>query len=290
MDLSVHPWDKKEYKEAERWSKSSEARILLPKNCISGWFDICGYGEVLDECNWNLSKVQNKGFIELLNRIHQLIAHPLITIPPVLTEKILILNDGLARTCDLIPSIRLSYIAIPFTYYIRDLFFAYKFSLKLCQNFGLGLRAVLSGGERIQYSNETFTGNSILSHDDKNISEFGTELLQTNFLYNPAEFQMNTAFAKAFSIESLGSKYGIEPNNLFIERSFWEKCALVPFITYGFSNNEIHINYSKKVIMKIFIRKSIQLDIHNLKIIVDNIEAIELDMPYENEVVFCRLD
>lgn len=286
----VFPWNKKEYKDAENWSKFSKSRILLPVNCISAWFDICGYGEILSRCNWDLSTVQQKGFIELLNCLHQQIAHPFIALPPIITEKILILNDGLARTCDIISSNGLNYIAIPFTFYIRDLFFSYKFSLKLCKNFGLGLRAVLSGGERIQYSSEIFTGSSILTHDSNNISKFGNDLLQTNFLYNPAEFQMNTAFAKGFSIDNMGSKFGIEPNKFFIERSFWEKCCLIPFINHEISNQEIHLKYLNKIIIKMFINKSIEFDILNLKVTVDNIEAIELNMPHENEVVLCRLE
>lgn len=285
----VFPWDKKEFTDAEKWKRSSAAKILAPVDCISAWFDICGYGEILSKCDWNLSKVQDQGFIELLNCFHQFTAHPFIAIPPVLTEKILILNDGLARTCDLIPSGGLKSVAIPFVFYIRNLFLAYKSCLKLCKNYQLGLRAVLSGGERIQYSNEIFTGNSILTHDSKNISEFGVNLLQTNFLYNPAEFQMNTAFSKAYSIDNMGTAYGIKPNNLFIERSFWGKCSIVPFVSYEILDNEIHLNYLKETIIKVFINKPIKLNVRGLNVVVDKIKAIELNLPNENEVVFYRL-
>jgi hypothetical protein len=53
----VFPWNKKEYNDAIKWSKASEARILAPVNCIPAWFDICGYGEILAKCNWDLSKI-----------------------------------------------------------------------------------------------------------------------------------------------------------------------------------------------------------------------------------------
>src|SRR5437763_14956917 len=50
------------------------------------------------------------------------------------------------------------------------------------------------------------TGHSFLYYDEEKISDYGKKLLTTTFVYNPAEFQMNTAFAKAFIIDSFGTK------------------------------------------------------------------------------------
>ena len=43
-------------------------------------------------------------------------------------------------------------------------------------------------------------------YDEKKISEEGKKFLEKTFVYNPSEFQMNTAFAKAYSIERFRNK------------------------------------------------------------------------------------
>lgn len=38
-------------------------------------------------------------------------------------------------------------------------------------------------------------------------------------MYNPSELQMNTAFSKAYILDSLGSSHGIHGNELYIDKS-----------------------------------------------------------------------
>lgn len=282
----VYPWEKQEVKDSEKWSLISKKKKLIPINCISGWVDICGYGSILKKNNWDISKIQEDGFINLLNEFHIRCAHPFITLPPVISEKILILNDGLARTCDILPSIGLIYTGHIFIIYLRELFFSHVFTTRLMHNYGLGLRTVLAGGERIQYSGEIFTGHSILMHDAVNISSFGKNFLETNFLYNPAEFQMNTAFAKAFSIDQKGSKAGFNINNFYIERSFWNKCDLIPFITHEIQNKSISISYNNAIILEIYFSNTLKISFQGIDLVVDEIEAIKINIPSEKEEIY----
>ena len=56
------------------------------------------------------------------------------------------------------------------------------------------------------------------------------KILETQFLYNPAEFQMNTAFAKAYTIDAIGSKERIFVNGLYIEELFLNLIKDIPDI------------------------------------------------------------
>src|SRR5690606_26519957 len=65
-----------------------------------------------------------------------------------------------------------------------------------------GARGIITYGQRYNYE---FVGSTVD--------------VATNFTisYHPSEFQMNTAFSKAYIMESSGSKAGITGNNLYID-------------------------------------------------------------------------
>lgn len=117
----------------------------------------------------------------MLSEVYETVAHPfLIGVKPMPYETVLVINDGIARTVDLgNPE---SAIAAKFIFYLRDLFFAHSHLLALTKSYGYGIRTVLAGGERVQYSAEEFTGNSILHHSENSISEFGKKLLNKTFV------------------------------------------------------------------------------------------------------------
>lgn len=186
--------------------------------CVSAWFDICGYGSLLEKCNWDLRTLRDNGFFEALSRAYERLGHPFIAdVPPRPTERVLVINDGVARTIDLASPVHVEPVRLLF--YVRDLFMAHFQLMRSLARLGLGLRTVLSGGERCQYSPQSISGESILYHSG-NPSAYGRAFLGQQFVYCPPEFQMNTAFASAYTIEALGSKTGIHPNRLYIARTW----------------------------------------------------------------------
>jgi hypothetical protein len=216
------PYDSKEFHEALMWRSKAENKALIVSDCISSWTDICGFGSLLAQAKWDLDTFQNEGMVRFLNEFHFIAGRPLlVNIDPFPNDKVIVLNDGIARTIDLFHSDTLH--AHTFLVYFRDLLFTHYHLLRYTKSFKIGVRTILAGGQRVQYSPPSTTGHLSLYYDEKNPSDFGKKLLATTFVYNPAEFQMNTAFAKAFTIDSLGTKNNINVNGLYIESTYFKK-------------------------------------------------------------------
>lgn len=213
------PFESLEYRERESWRKKVTDKDLSVIPCVSAWSDICGYGKLLEECRWDLQTVRDKGFFEALSLAYECLGRPLIVgAPPSPTERVLLINDGVARTTDLTGPDHVNSVNLLF--YVRDLLIAHFLLMGRLSSLNLGLRTVLSGGERCQYSPQRISGESILYHSG-NPSEYGRALLAQQFVYYPPpEFQLNTAFSSAYTIDALGSAEGIKPNRLYITRTW----------------------------------------------------------------------
>jgi len=213
-DHNFTPFDSQEYVERTYWSRQVVQGELKVFRTIAGWSDICGFGCALASSAWDLSKL-NRGLFRALSQAYMSLGKPLISgVPPMPSERVLVINDGIARTIDLVGSEYVEQVLLLF--YIRDLLMQhYMLEQKLVDG-GLGLRTVLAGGERCQYSPPKSTGHSLLSYTNEP-SEFGKKLLEQEFVYNPAEFQMNTAFALAYTLEEMGSSKGLIPNRAYFE-------------------------------------------------------------------------
>ncbi|KTC94837.1 hypothetical protein [Legionella feeleii] len=284
----VQPHETEEYEEAMRRRIFSLTKRNKPISCVTVWSDICGYGQVLDKLKWNLDDIQQDNYIILLHKFIELNIHSAIPIPGLLCEKFLILNDGLARTCDISENLKIVDLSLPFVIYIRNLFFAYYNSKKLCEEYGLGLRTIFAGGERMQYFSELITGNSFLVYDKGCQRKEAQEFLKTNILYNPSEFQINTAFSKSYLIDRIGSKEGFLPNCCYVERSFWEKCNHLFNLSVEVENNCIRLFHHKKEVIRLDIQKVHCLDVLGLTVIVDQISGIKLSLPTDNEEIYTR--
>lgn len=138
------------------------------------------------------------------------------------TERVLIINDGIARTTDLSDPKYVDHGVLLF--YLRDLLIAHFQLEQILVDQGLGLRTVLAGGERCQYSPTSVTGQSIL-HYTGEPSAFGKHLLGQQFVYHPSEFQMNTAFAMAYTIDALGTSCSVKPSRLYIAQTWIDKLS-----------------------------------------------------------------
>lgn len=284
----VGPWEKDEYKKSTEWARKAKAGELHVIPCISGWMDVCGFGSALERCSWNLVELQKSGLLNLLSTVYQMAAHPfLVGVESMLYESILVINDGISRTVDLDKPNCTN--TVSFIFYLRDLLFSHRNLIGLTASYGYGIRTILAGGERVQYSPELYTGNMILQHDKERISDFGKALINKNFLHNPSEFQMNTAFAKAYSIDSLGGKHGFKVNNCYVESSFWQLIGLIPMLDIEEKEASILLNFNSKPALEVFFSEKIETSFKGIEMRVNQVTGMRIDKNFEGEETYCDI-
>ena len=167
--------------------------------------------------NWDLNAAQAQGLLRVLSRVYETAALPLLVdVPPKQSERVLVLNDGIARTIDL-PGPR-AVDRVRLVFYLRDLLMRHYWLVPILKSEGLGLRTVFAGGQRVQYAPIRITGESVL-HYRGEPSDWGKQILRQELVYHPAQFQMNTAFSRAYVIESAGSRQGIQLNRAYVEET-----------------------------------------------------------------------
>ena len=263
------PYEKKEFLQRDYFFNKSKNGDLEVHKCIACWSDICGFGSILDKCQWDLNKMKNSNLLHILSIVHRHAVKPLlVNIDPYPHEIILVLNDGVARTVDLHNKNAISYFSL--LCYLRDLIFMHANLLEATKSCKLGFRTILAGGEKVQYSSTLFTGESTLFHGDK-ISDFGQKLLDTNFVYNPAEFQMNTAFSKAYILDNLGSKHKIESNGIYVEHSFWNCINGISNLELVFSDAVMKFYNNKKIHFELELGEDFMVKYNNLQMKVNKI-------------------
>ena len=265
------PHESKEFLDTLKWRQKATDKMLQPSNCIASWTDICGFGSMLENNNWDLEKLQQANIVKLLNEFSSIAGRPLlVNIDPFPNDKIIILNDGIARTVDLKHIDKVN--SYQFLIFLRDLITTHYLLLKITNNYSLGIRTVLAGGQRIQYSPEKTTGHSSLYYDSDKISDFGKKLLETTFVYNPIEFQMNTAFAKAFTIDNLGTKNGIKVNGFYIENGFIENIVGVNGLTINKENDRFKIFNGDNLVFELVIADELNKNIKGIDVKIYQID------------------
>jgi len=261
----AQPSESKEFIEFQKWRTKSQKGKLETIDCISTWTDVCGFGNLLQTNSWDLNKLSKSKVLELLNEVYTIAGRVFLpNVEPFPSDKILVLNDGIAKTVDFKYKNRLD--GYSFLFFLRDSIINHYILLDITERFDVGIRTIFAGGERVQYSPIKMTGESILYYNEDNISEHGKKMLGTQFLYNPAEFQMNTAFAKAFTIDTLGSKERIFVNGLYIEDSFLKLISEIPKIKIQNSANEIDISYKSTLMFRLNIRETLLKEMKGLKV------------------------
>ena len=199
-----------ELAEKARWNTLADAQDLDVFDSFCSFMDLGGYGNGLRASNWDLEKAQQQGLIQDLAYFFRMGAHSIPS--PTSEERILVLNDAIARTVD--PAHGVDMLAM--TMYVRDLVITHCQILYNLRSRGLGIRTVLAGGQRIQYAPHAEpkkASDRVFGDDPDRI--FWVE--GNTVVYNPYHFQMNTAFSRAFLIESAGHDEGIHPNRIYID-------------------------------------------------------------------------
>lgn len=181
------------------------------------WSDLLGFGTPFISNNWDLSdECWEKTADRLFRAQREFIAYN----PP--PSKILVLNDGLG--CVLSANdIALNSIA----FFIMSSIRAHMAINLQESDRGLpGARSVMAFGSCIRYFPREFRlDDYVLPYTRPNPNEPSNLAKRTGnptFVFNPYEFQMNTAFSKAFLLDEAGSKYGITGHEFYIDQSFFE--------------------------------------------------------------------
>lgn len=170
------------------------------------WGDLLGYGKPFYDSKWDL---HSKVALHNINRINMLKTET-TNICDVFLETIFTLNDGFIRIFD-IPSISVMSIL---RWLNAALLSFHNLNMQDIGNGFFGIRGVLAYGERVQYIHQDSIGRGefIQTSEAKKV-----EYNLKKIVYTPGELQMNTAFSKAYIIESSGSKMGIAGNMLYID-------------------------------------------------------------------------
>ena len=255
-------------KDIEFDKKTRQGKLVAPK-CFGFWTDVCGFGSLLEKYNWDLQKLNNNKVMELQRSFYNIMGaiHGI-------EERTLILNDGIAKILKYSDYVRVNSDIILF--YIRDLLISHYVFWKMASEFGVSVRSVFAAGEYIPYAINNQTGEQILQYNPNNISERGKEILNTTYVYNPTEFQMNTAFAKAFTIEGMGRKVGILPDFFYIESSAVELINLIPNISFIKENDKLVISYKEIPRMDLHISNELNINCKGLNVTIYEISKFHI--------------
>jgi len=285
------PFDSTEFEQRLYWSEAAKGGKLWPVRVVCAWSDIWGFGLKLEEAGWDLGSAQTAGLVETLDLVYERAGRPLLVgTGAQASERILVLNDGIARTTDLKTTKSLNRRLM--VYYLRDLLIQHFVLVPMLRTRGLGLRTVLAGGQRIQYSPERVTGESVLHHMEPP-SELGQRILAQQFLYHPASFQMNTAFSRAYLIESKGSGCGILRNRFYVDRSWLEtinwacgRCIRIPEAPTG----NITVSWGRKKQFEMVFDKVITMDVRGMACVIYQLASFTVHAAFEGETTHFPLD
>ena len=207
-----------------RWASNLISKIGNPPSikthpvfCL--WSDLLGFSNIFKESNWSPDDNQKRKIYDRLVAAH---SSALYFSDPF--ERDLILNDGIAKV--FIPKSKQE---------DRDNILSISLFLRSCVQMHLainqyekekglpGCRSILAFGENIEYLAEEIRFDDYFYNYSKqsgeDISVAAKRAGNPIVIYNPKELQMNTAFSKAFILESGGTKAGLRGNEFYIDQS-----------------------------------------------------------------------
>jgi len=166
--------------------------------CICAWYDLLGFGQPLVDSNWNLNDERCKNQLRRIESMHFGITNFFSATHGTITFN---LNDGVISNLDMertTPGFKSRLIMA-----LDDLVLEFeRLNTRDSRSGFPGMRGILTFGHRYNY---TDTESTVMVTNGRTIA------------YHPKVFQMNTAFSKAYIMESSGSKAGISGNHLYID-------------------------------------------------------------------------
>lgn len=225
----------------DNWGTNLNKKIgnppkLKTRHSFCMWSDLLGFGKIYAENNWALNSRQRRKVYKRLVAAHSSVLN--YSRPD---ERNLILNDGIAKVYMPDDSIfgkrEINSIAIYFRFCI-ELHMAINQTEKA--NGYPGCRSVIAFGDCIEYLAEEIKFDDYVFNYSKpkgqTISSIAQENGNPTVIYNSKELQMNTAFSKAYILES--GKFDENPikNNMYIDQS-----AVDAVTEYGARRGYTHV-------------------------------------------------
>lgn len=225
----------------DNWGSNLNKKIgnppkLKTRHSFCMWSDLLGFGNIYAENNWALNSRQRRKVYDRLVAAHSSVLY--YSRPD---ERNLILNDGIAKVYMPDDSIfgkrEISSIAIYFRFCI-ELHMTINQTEKA--HGYPGCRSVMAFGDCIEFLAEEIKFDDYVLNYTKpkgqSISTIAQENGNPTVIYNPKELQMNTAFSKAYILES--GKFDDNPvkNNMYIDQS-----AVDAVIGYGARRDYTHV-------------------------------------------------
>lgn len=185
--------------------------------CI--WTDLLGFGSQFYESNWHPSRKQ---WEKIRNRL--LNAHTIAIRESSTNERLLILNDGIARVTGLVENPFMTYL-LQLSIFIRGGVLTHLRIKESEKEEGYpGARTVIAAGKGALYMAEEINVDDFFYNytkpDPKGLSRSAQEYGNPAVVYNPMALQMNTAFSKAYILESGGKKAGLPGCGMYVDDSF----------------------------------------------------------------------
>lgn len=193
---------------------------LTVSDCICMWSDLLGFGKVFTQNNWKLNPEQQRAVYERLSAAHSSVLY----YSSCYDERNLILNDGIAKVYRLRPKHATINNVLDIGIFLRSCIELHmSVNETELENGYPGCRTVLAFGESIEYLiDEIRYDDYVLNYTKPKGASLSTNAQRNGnptVIYNPKELQMNTAFSKAYILESFGSRIGLEGNRFFVDQS-----------------------------------------------------------------------
>lgn len=166
--------------------------------CICSWYDLLGFGEPLIDSAWDLTTEKCKNQLKRITDLDLTYSNKYSSAHGTTTFS---LNDGIITNYDIDSTKPKSLDRLVMV--IDDLILEFESLNVRDMRAGFpGIRGIITYGHRYHY---THVESTIAALDNSTVA------------YHPRVFQMNTAFSKAYIIESSGSKAGVSGSNLYID-------------------------------------------------------------------------
>ena len=183
------------------------------KQCICCWYDLLGFGAPLVKAKWDLSSA---AAIKALERIESVAPFFMGPFSQSYDTKIF-LNDGAASNYDLDlssgDSIKKALL------YLEGLFTDFEALNDSDVGSGnAGVRGIVTTGYRYHYLRSSAT-------EDFTRQGGGSPIIS----YHPKEFQMNTAFSKAYIVDDAGTAAGFSKPSIYVDQELFSLFDADPF-------------------------------------------------------------
>lgn len=182
------------------------------------WSDLLGFGTQFYESGWNPSR---KDWEEIRRRL--LAAHSIAYLNSSMMERLLLLNDGMAKVFPFRSSDIKNYM-MQLSIFFREVVIMHQQIKDKEREFGYpGARTVVAFGKGAAYIDPEIRMDDYYANytkpDPKGLSSSAAKQGNPMIAFTPGELQMNTAFSKAYIIESKGSSIGVAGANIFVDQS-----------------------------------------------------------------------